>query len=395
MHREEHGLDNIPSDVLDMAPAIFNDPSVRAVSDVLAHVQSLIDELACWTAGITTLISELQKRPDMIAAVGLSLAEISQMITKIAPVALPLLKGSFPTIFALISSPHFAVVAGIGAAATVVVLGGYKIVKNVMAGAQENYDLAYGEDVDDDEAPPHGEILGEVMEDHLIMPASAQRTPQHHRQLENGPPPSLDRRNTVAATPTRRGSMAPPDFRPTTERKQSMPMPGFERRSSLAPPAFDTPRPKNDRKGSSTISSNSVESKKKHDKRDKEEREMKKLESETRRLEKEERRREKEGKERKERKEGKEHKEHKERKSGRTPSPVKRDPSFSTPAPMERKSSLFSSEKKASPQLERRSSAMGTPKLERKGSSMGDIPEKKDKPKGLMKITKLFEGRSG
>jgi hypothetical protein len=145
---------------MDMAPALFNDPTVVAVQALLVRVQSIIDEIQCLAFGLSTLITELQKTPETFAAVGLSLAEIAQMLTHIAPGVMIFLKTAYPTIFALISSPHFAIVAGVGTAATVVVLGGYKIVKSIMAGADDNLKMAYGEVPD--EAILGGEILGEV-----------------------------------------------------------------------------------------------------------------------------------------------------------------------------------------------------------------------------------------
>lgn len=158
---------------LDMAPALFNDPSVVAVQALLARVQSIIDELQCWAAGLSTMIAELQKTPETFAAVGLSLAEISQMLTHIAPGAMIVLKAAFPTVFALISSPHFAIIAGVGTAATVVILGGYKIVRSIMAGADDNLRLAYGDEPD--EAILGGGILGEIVEDPPLVVAAARR----------------------------------------------------------------------------------------------------------------------------------------------------------------------------------------------------------------------------
>jgi hypothetical protein len=159
-------------EVLGMAPALFHDPAVLAVQEMLARVQSLIDEISCWTAGISTLISELQKTPEILAQVGLSLAEISQTITHIAPGAAIFLKSAFPTVFALLGSPQFAVVAGVAGAATVVILGGYRIVKKFIAGADENLKLA-----NEDASEEHlgGAILGEVIEDRLLENSKTRR----------------------------------------------------------------------------------------------------------------------------------------------------------------------------------------------------------------------------
>ncbi|KAI5849857.1 hypothetical protein BZA05DRAFT_474859 [Tricharina praecox] len=178
----------------DMAPALFNDPSVVAVQTLLARVQSIIDEINCITIGLTTLLTELQKTPETFAAVGLSLAEIANMLTHIAPGAMVVLKAGFPTVFALLSSPHFAVIAGVAGAATVIVLGGYKIVKSIMAGADVNMAMAYGELPDEailEEAVLGGEILGEVVDDDRRIEAAPARV--YYERVEELPPVAVPR----------------------------------------------------------------------------------------------------------------------------------------------------------------------------------------------------------
>lgn len=139
--------------LLGIAPALLHDPTIVAVQDLLAHVQSIIDEFSCIRFGIATFISELKKCPDTLAMVGIALGEIAALIAKVAPGAMPVIQAAFPTVFALLSSPQVAVVAGIAGAATVVVLGGFKIVQGIMQGQQDD-GLAYGEDVHDDEPEP-------------------------------------------------------------------------------------------------------------------------------------------------------------------------------------------------------------------------------------------------
>jgi hypothetical protein len=198
---------------LDLAPALFSDPSVVAIQTLLARVQSFIDEIQCLSAGLTTLITELQKTPETFAAVGLSLAEIAQMLTHIAPAATIVLKSTFPTIFALISSPHFAVVAGVAGAATVVVLGGYKIVKNIMAGADDNLRLAYGELPDEDlleEANLGGEVLGEVVEDQARMLEQAKKE-EEKEKVEELPPVGIAARSSPSKREKKKSLMPPED----------------------------------------------------------------------------------------------------------------------------------------------------------------------------------------
>lgn len=189
VHHQSHGGALLAHDrTMDMAPALFNDPSVVAVQSLLARVQSIIDEINCLTLGLTTLLTELQKTPETFAAVGLSLAEIANMVTHITPTALVFLKTAFPTVFALLSSPHFAVIAGVAGAATVIVLGGCRIVRSIMAGADVNMALAYGDLPDEailEETALGGEILGEVIEDRRIDAAPSR---SHYEPVEELPP---------------------------------------------------------------------------------------------------------------------------------------------------------------------------------------------------------------
>ena len=79
------------------------------------------------------MIEHLQKNPDAMAAVALTLAEISNIASKMAPGALTALKGSAPAVFALLASPQFLIAAGVGIGVTVVMFGGYKIIKKIKA----------------------------------------------------------------------------------------------------------------------------------------------------------------------------------------------------------------------------------------------------------------------
>ncbi|KAF2198427.1 hypothetical protein GQ43DRAFT_162819 [Delitschia confertaspora ATCC 74209] len=91
----------------------------------------LLDEANCLHHSATATIDSLQKNPDALAAVALTLAEISSIVGKMGPGALVALKGSFPAIVALLASPHFLIAAGVGVGVTIVALGGYKIIKKI------------------------------------------------------------------------------------------------------------------------------------------------------------------------------------------------------------------------------------------------------------------------
>ena len=93
----------------------------------------LLDEANCAQHSVKAIIEHLQRNPDAMAAVALTLAEISNIAAKMAPGVLTALKGSAPAVFALLASPQFLIAAGVGIGVTVVMLGGYKIIKKIKA----------------------------------------------------------------------------------------------------------------------------------------------------------------------------------------------------------------------------------------------------------------------
>ncbi|KAL8703688.1 MAG: hypothetical protein Q9201_003142 [Fulgogasparrea decipioides] len=96
-------------------------------------VKMMLEEAECLQYSATAIIASLQKNPDAMAAVALTLAEISSIASKMAPGALMALKSSSPAVFALLASPQFMIAAGVGIGVTVVALGGYKIIKKIKA----------------------------------------------------------------------------------------------------------------------------------------------------------------------------------------------------------------------------------------------------------------------
>lgn len=99
----------------------------------MSGLQRVLEEANCLQHSVTAIIDNLQKNPDALAAVALTLAEISSLVSKMAPGALMSLKGAFPAVVALLASPQFMIAAGVGVGVTIVVLGGYKIVKKIQA----------------------------------------------------------------------------------------------------------------------------------------------------------------------------------------------------------------------------------------------------------------------
>ncbi|KAI9665898.1 MAG: hypothetical protein M1821_003833 [Bathelium mastoideum] len=97
----------------------------------VSKLQQLLDEANCLQHSVSAMISSLESNPDALAAVALTLAEISNLAAKMAPGALTALKGSFPAVVALLASPEFMIAAGVGVGITIVALGGYKIIKKI------------------------------------------------------------------------------------------------------------------------------------------------------------------------------------------------------------------------------------------------------------------------
>lgn len=108
------------------------------------YLQRLLDEGNCVQHSVTAMIDNLQKNPDALAAVALTLGEIANLAAKMAPGALATMKTSFPAIIALLASPQFAIAAGVGVGVTIIALGGYKIIKKIKAKNSEDRLLEAG-----------------------------------------------------------------------------------------------------------------------------------------------------------------------------------------------------------------------------------------------------------
>ncbi|KAI9887708.1 MAG: hypothetical protein M1823_000457 [Watsoniomyces obsoletus] len=133
-----------PSDIdMDLAYGELPPPSPTPADEtelkgLMTKVTMLLDEAHCVQHSVTATITALQKDPDALAAVALTLAEISNVVAKMAPGALLTMKGSFPAVFALLASPQFMIAAGVGVGVVVVALGGYKIIKKIRAARNED-----------------------------------------------------------------------------------------------------------------------------------------------------------------------------------------------------------------------------------------------------------------
>jgi hypothetical protein len=82
------------------------------------------------------MISNLQANPEAMAAVALTLAELSNLLAKMSPGIIASLKAASPAVFALLASPQFLIAGGVAFGVTVVMFGGYKIIKKIQANAE-------------------------------------------------------------------------------------------------------------------------------------------------------------------------------------------------------------------------------------------------------------------
>ncbi|KAK7556124.1 hypothetical protein IWX92DRAFT_393594 [Phyllosticta citricarpa] len=129
--------------------------------DKVNGLTRILDEANCVHHSVQSMIGSLEKNPDALAAVALTLAEISTIVTKLGPGALTVLKGSFPAVLALLASPQFMIAAGVGVGVTIVALGGYKIIKKITTKTEEK-PLAYGGPVQSIEEGNDRNVLDEL-----------------------------------------------------------------------------------------------------------------------------------------------------------------------------------------------------------------------------------------
>lgn len=107
--------------------------SEEELKPLVSKVKRLLEEADCLHYSATAIIASLQKNPEAMAAVALTLAEISNIASKMAPGALVALKGGAPAVFALLAAPEFLIAGGVALGVTVVAFGGYKIIKKIKA----------------------------------------------------------------------------------------------------------------------------------------------------------------------------------------------------------------------------------------------------------------------
>jgi hypothetical protein len=130
---------NIPPDLasrVDLDPGYKHasepqDPQEAQALTLMDRIEDFLEEAHCVHHTASTMIEHLQRNPEAAAAVALSLAELSTLIGKMSPAFLGFLKGGSPAVFALLASPQFLIGTSIAVGVTVVMFGGWKIVKRI------------------------------------------------------------------------------------------------------------------------------------------------------------------------------------------------------------------------------------------------------------------------
>lgn len=107
------------------------------LSGLVGRAKFLLDEAKCVQHSVQATLANLQKNPEAMAAVALTLGEISTLVKKMSPGALSQIRVLAPSVFALLTSPQFLIAAGVGVGVTVIALGGYKIIKKIKAQKEE------------------------------------------------------------------------------------------------------------------------------------------------------------------------------------------------------------------------------------------------------------------
>ncbi|KAJ9626892.1 hypothetical protein H2203_003348 [Taxawa tesnikishii (nom. ined.)] len=129
----------------------------------VSKLQQLLDEAHCVQHSVTATIENLQKNPDALAAVALTLGEISNLASKMSPGVLTALKGSFPAVIALLASPQFMIAAGVGVGVTIIALGGYKIIKKIKTQREEKaIEGGNRQMIEEEETPSEYDELQEI-----------------------------------------------------------------------------------------------------------------------------------------------------------------------------------------------------------------------------------------
>jgi hypothetical protein len=131
-----HDYDTQPATGI-VSPITYQDEEQEA-RGLMARIEAFLDEAHCVHHSATAIIAHLQGNPEAAAAVALTLAELSALLGKLSPGFLGVVKGGSPAVFALLASPQFLIGAGVAVGVTIVMFGGWKIVKRIREEARKD-----------------------------------------------------------------------------------------------------------------------------------------------------------------------------------------------------------------------------------------------------------------
>lgn len=131
--RTEHVDMNLAYGSLPHDQEVTEEDREAELKATMTKLDNLLLEAQCLQHSATAIIANLQSNPEAMAAVALTLAELSTLLTKMSPGILGALKMSSPAVFALLASPQFLIAGGVAIGVTVVMFGGFKIIKKIQA----------------------------------------------------------------------------------------------------------------------------------------------------------------------------------------------------------------------------------------------------------------------
>ncbi|KAI0174815.1 hypothetical protein BJ166DRAFT_156631 [Pestalotiopsis sp. NC0098] len=137
---------NIPPDLasrVDLDPAYKAAAKEQQAHTLMERVEGLLVEAHCMHHTATHMIEHLKTKPEAAAAVALTLAELSTLLGKMSPSFLGAIKAGSPAVFALLASPQFLIAAGLTVGVTVVMFGGWKIVKRIKEAKEAEQAMAF------------------------------------------------------------------------------------------------------------------------------------------------------------------------------------------------------------------------------------------------------------
>ncbi|CAK7206943.1 hypothetical protein SEUCBS139899_009750 [Sporothrix eucalyptigena] len=164
---------NIPPDLesrVDLDPKAFGDQETDAQRESQANtlvdrIESLLNEAQCLHHTAASIICHLQDNPEAAAAVALTLAELSALLAKLSPAFLSVVKGGSPAVFALLASPQFLIGTSIAVGVTVILFGGWKIIKRIseVRAARDEEKLTFENQVQSQQQDTPGTSSGMVL----------------------------------------------------------------------------------------------------------------------------------------------------------------------------------------------------------------------------------------